>query len=190
MKHNASRTWSEIRIIGGKWRGRYIKFPNLPSIRPTPNRVRETLFNWLQPFIYHAHCLDLFAGSGALSFEALSRGAASAVMLDCQKQAINQIIATIKQLPADNAQVYLAELPHHLPAFAHKFDIVFLDPPFGQGLVAPCCELLQQKHLLNPHALVYIETETVLHPLPVPTTWELLRSKTAGEVSYHLLRAT
>lgn len=178
-----------LRIIGGQWRGRKLPFPDIPGLRPTPDRVRETLFNWLQQDIVNSHCLDLFAGSGALGLEALSRGAASVVLVENHPLAARQLqqhLTTLGsargQLVQQNALAYLQQPP------AQPFDIVFLDPPFHQNLLAPCTELLERKGWLADPAWIYLEAEHSLGQLPLPANWTLHRSKTAGQVGYHLAR--
>jgi 16S rRNA (guanine966-N2)-methyltransferase len=184
------RTHSEntIRIIGGKWRSRIIHFPDSEGLRPTANRSRETLFNWLMPYIQGAKCIDLFAGSGALCFEALSRGAASAIMIDKSPKVIGQLRESAKLLQAENLQIFCAQIPKEPPPFpAQTFDIVFVDPPFHHNLIGPSCEWLEKYHCLNPGSLLYIEAESHLPALPISDEWKILRSKVAGEVAYYLL---
>jgi len=182
---------NHVRIIAGKWRGRQIKFRAIPSLRPTPDRVRETVFNWLMPTISGAHCLELFAGSGAMGFESLSRGAASVVMVDQSRQVIQQLKLTAQLLNAHDIEILNLTLPDKLKKIPQRqFDMVFLDPPFRRDLIGPCCQALQQLGYLADHALIYIEAERELKPLPVPDHWQLLRSKTAGQLRYYLLKIT
>lgn len=180
-----------VRIIGGQWRGRKLKFPALPGVRPTPDRVRETLFNWLTPAILDANCLDLFAGSGALGFEALSRGARSITFVDQAPEIIAYVRQQATLLQAHNVFFYCAQIPPSNPfmkeAYA-QFNIVFLDPPFKQNLIPPCCEWLEKQNCLADNAYIYLEAETSLDPLPIPPHWELIRSKTTQQVGYHLAR--
>lgn len=182
------RKHNEIRIIGGRWRGKKIRFPELPQLRPSPNRVRETLFNWLMPKIVDANCLDLFAGSGALGFEALSRQAKHVVFIDKQHQVITNLISTINQLAAANATIKQDDALHFLATLpTEQFDIIFLDPPFGNILLGKCCHLLQQNGWLKPNAYIYLEAEKALSPnLENLPHWHLHRSKYAGDVGYHL----
>lgn len=183
---------SKIRIIGGKWRSRNIEFPDLASLRPTPNRIRETLFNWLAPEIMGAVCLDLFAGSGALGFEALSRGAKSVVMIDQSQQAIASLKDNATRLGAEqNIELYCASMPGNLSEIlkSHHFNIVFLDPPFHKNLISFCANWLEQQRCLEKDALIYIETEKELKILPIPENWQIIRSKIAGNVGYHLARS-
>ncbi|MBS0358303.1 MAG: 16S rRNA (guanine(966)-N(2))-methyltransferase RsmD [Proteobacteria bacterium] len=176
-----------LRIIGGKWRSRRIRFSET-GVRPTPDRVRETLFNWLAPIIPGAHCLDLFAGSGVLSFEALSRGAASIVTIDQSAEAIRFIEQNKQLLQAENMQLIKMQIPGNLSIEKKSFDIIFMDPPFHQGLIELCCAWLREKELLAPNAYIYIETEADLNPLPIPSDWEIFREKKAGQVKYYLCR--
>jgi len=178
-----------LRIIAGKWRGRKINFPTTSQIRPTPDSVRETLFNWLTPGISNARCLDLFSGSGALGFEALSRGAAHVVMVDKSTLVVERLKENAYLLGANHIEILCATFPERLNKVeGNQFDVVFLDPPFNQGLIEPCCLWLEEKKCLSPNALIYIEAEKTLTPLPIPTHWEIIREKTAGQVSYYLVR--
>ena len=185
--HNGGR--NSVRIIGGHWRGRRVSFPDIPGLRPTPDRVRETLFNWLQPAVAGARCLDLFAGSGALGLEALSRGAKQLVFVE---QAVAASRALQEQLirfgGGSRAQVVEMGAARYLRSPAEPFDIVFLDPPFGQGALAEYVPLLGEGLWLKPGALVYLENEKSEGTPALPAHWELLKSKSAGEVGYHLAR--
>lgn len=180
----------QVRIIGGEWRGRKLSFPDLPQLRPSPDRVRETLFNWLQPVIPGARCLDLFAGSGALGMEALSRGAQSVTLVDLDSRAVRSLQQNLDTLIAgdrpERARVVQQNVLEFLQGPARPVDVVFLDPPYGKGLVSECCALLETRGWLRDNARVYIEAEATLEVLDLPQTWEMLRSKTAGQVGYHL----
>jgi 16S rRNA (guanine966-N2)-methyltransferase len=181
---------NSVRIIGGGWRGRRVSFPDIPGLRPTPDRVRETLFNWLQHAISGARCLDLFAGSGALGLEALSRGAKQLVFVE---QAVAAARALQEQLVRfggeTRGQVVEMGAARYLRAVAQPFDIVFLDPPFGQDALAEYIPLLDAGQWLKPGALVYLENEKQAGVPPLPAHWQLLKSKSAGEVGYHLARS-
>jgi 16S rRNA (guanine966-N2)-methyltransferase len=181
---------NRLRIIAGRWRGRRIPFPDAPGLRPTPDRVRETVFNWLAPWLAGARCLDLFAGSGALGLEALSRGAASAVFVDQDPRVVAALEDNLRRLEASGAQVVQADAVSYLAGRGAAFDVVFLDPPFHGGLLGRCCELLDRGGWVGPGALVYLEAERDLEPLVLPAGWELVRSKTAGQVGYHLAKIT
>lgn len=175
-----------MRIIGGAWRGRLIDFPDAPELRPTPDRVRETLFNWLQALVPGARCLDLYAGSGALGFEAASRGAAQVVMVDADAKVCAELRRQAERLGATQVQVVHATAEAFLRGAPAPFDLVFLDPPFHRGLLAPALAQLLQHALLKPGARLYLEAEAELGEPPLPAGWRLLRSKRAGEVGYHL----
>lgn len=183
----------ELRIIGGQWRGRKLSFPAVENLRPTPDRVRETLFNWLQMDIPNARCLDLFAGSGVLGLEALSRGAAQVVFLEQNLQASKTIETHLAVLTANEtttrAKILCTNALGHVNLSAPKgeaFDIVFLDPPYQSPLLGPCCEALETNHWLNPHAYLYIETPSQASLPPLPENWQIRKSKKAGDVAYHL----
>lgn len=188
-----------LRIIGGKWRGRKLKVCQNQHIRPTSDRVRETLFNWLAPVIRGATCLDMFAGSGALGFEALSRGAKQVVMMDQSRDVINTLQENANILKINNIEFLchafqckgedpLAPSGGMIPAPTVKFDVAFLDPPFNQGFVEPCCQWLEQNGCLTEAAMIYVEAESSLKPLPVPDNWQQYRHKIAGQVCYSLWR--
>lgn len=179
----------ELRIIGGTLRGRKWTFAQVPGLRPTPDRVRETLFNWLAPHVSGMRVLDLFAGSGALAFEALSRGAASAVLVDQQREASANLRTTAARfgLPA---RVESGEALGFLESQAARaYDLVFLDPPFESGLLEPALMAIAQRDLLAPGGYCYVE-QPVRDALPaLPAGWLVHRSGKAGEVGYHLLHA-
>ena len=179
---------NQIRIIGGKWRGRKLKFPPIETLRPTPNRVRETLFNWLSPVIKDAHCLDLFAGSGALGFEALSRGAKHVVFIEQNKKILEYLTANQEMLGCVDAEALCLNAEDYLKQTSRSFDIVFLDPPFHLDLISKCCTLLESKKLLAHNAHIYIETETKPEHIQLPDGWEILKHKKAGQVYYYLVR--
>jgi 16S rRNA (guanine966-N2)-methyltransferase len=174
-----------LRIIGGTWRSRRLEFPAREGLRPTPDRVRETLFNWLQPWLPGALCLDLFAGSGALGLEALSRGARHAILVERDSAAVAALRANIARLEAHAAQAVYTDALTYLAGTAQPMDIVFLDPPYQSGLLHECCVRLDAGHWIKPHGLVYLEASSD-EPLTLPPSWTLLRSKRAGQVGYHL----
>ncbi len=150
--------------------------------------MRETLFNWLQHDILGAHCLDLFAGSGVLGLEALSRGAARAVLVEKSATATQQLEAHLRTLSCDDATVV------HLPAERFlqqdpgdaRYDVVFLDPPFGKGLIATCCAILEKRHWLASGARIYLESEHNLSATDIPSHWCIDREETAGQIIYRL----
>lgn len=176
---------NRVRIIAGQWRGRWLEFPDAAGLRPTPDRVRETLFNWLTPALPGAHCLDLFAGSGALGIEALSRGAASLTLVERNRS----VAATLKESMAkigaqaelrnEDALAFLAGAPR-------RFDLIFLDPPFQLGLMPQLLARLPQ--WVTPGALIYLEQPSAAPSPQLPEGWSYQRSKSAGEVGYHLIR--
>lgn len=184
-----SGTSGKLRIIGGEWRSRQLPVLDLPGLRPTTDRVRETLFNWLQNDVRGARCLDLFAGSGALGFEAASRGAASVILLELEHTAADQLAANIQRLQAQNLQLVRADALNWLAQYqAEPFDVVFLDPPFASDLLEPAIRLLHQQQLLSSDACVYIECDA-RQPLPeLSPGWQLTKQKKAGQVSYYLIR--
>ncbi len=177
---------NQLRIIGGKWRGRKLAFPDVDGLRPTTDRVRETLFNWLQPVISEARCLDLFAGSGALGWEALSRGAAHVIMVDRQPGVITQLKKHAMSLEAQGAHCVQADGLKFIAASDESYDIVFLDPPFQAGLLKGSIEVLHRKNCLVTGARVYIEHDKSEALPEIPSNWQLSRSKQAGQVGYHL----
>lgn len=174
-----------VRIIGGKWRGRKISFQSTPGLRPTPDRVRETLFNWLSPVIEDANCLDLFAGSGAMGLEALSRGAAQVTMIDSSSRVVRSLQQCLTMLNCSGATLVNTNALDWLavPRGKSPFNIIFLDPPFQQGLVDPCCKLLEANDFLGIGSYIYIESERSSAHV-VPDCWHLHRSKFAGNVAY------
>jgi 16S rRNA (guanine966-N2)-methyltransferase len=177
---------NQLRIIGGAWRSRCIDFPVIDGLRPTPDRVRETLFNWLAPYIQGASCLDLFAGSGALGLEALSRGAAEGVFVDQHPAVIHRLHENFTRLGVDNAYAVQADTVSWLAGPSRPFDVVFLDPPCGQGLTMPLCFALEEGGWLASPAWIYLEAEQSFMNLKLPTPWRISREKTAGRVTYRL----
>jgi 16S rRNA (guanine966-N2)-methyltransferase len=178
---------NKLRIIGGDWRSRQLSFADAPGLRPTPARVRETLFNWLQYDIVGRHCLDLYAGSGALGFEAASRGAKSVVQVENNAQACRCLKDNAAALAAaDRMTVVQSDVSRYLSGAAQPFNIVFLDPPFGLNLAEPTCRQLEAYGWLAPNAKIYVETERDFNFSQMPANWRQLKSKSAGEVAYHL----
>lgn len=178
----------EVRIIGGEFRGRKLKIPEILHLRPTPDRVRETLFNWLSPVLPGAYCLDAFAGSGVLGFEAISRGAAHVVMIDESREVITLLQEELSIFKIQNAEVYSASVPQQLKKPKELFDIVFLDPPYQADLLKNTSIYLEENSFLAPHALIYLESKETLTEKDIPSNWEIIRSKKAGQVAYHLAR--
>ena len=180
---------NKVRIIGGKWRSRQLSFPNQIACRPTSNRVRETLFNWLSGELQDARCLDLFAGTGALGFEALSRGARSVVMVEqdalltkALKDNANSLQTAQALIVQDSAEQYLKKQS------GESFDIVFLDPPFDKGQPMIMAKKLTEQGFLSEKAFVYVECEKGLDLSFLHQSWRCLKEKVAGNVSYSLWR--
>lgn len=181
-----------LRIIGGQWRGRKLQFPDVPGLRPTPDRVRETLFNWLQGWVLDENCLDLFAGSGACGLEALSRGARHTVFVDASREAGTRIQSHLSLLGAENASVVIATAEQWLRSPAagasqdKKFGLVFLDPPFAADMLADTMQQLEDSGVLKPRAQIYLESGRDLTTLPLPATWTMRKNLRAGAVFYGL----
>lgn len=179
----------EVRIIAGLWRGRKLPVLNAEGLRPTGDRVKETLFNWLMPYIHQANCLDGFAGSGSLGIEALSRQAEKVTFLEKDKTVANQLKKNLQTLKCteEQAQVLNQSCLDFLKQVQNQphFDVVFLDPPFHFGLAEQAIRLLAENNWLQPNALIYVETEKENH-LNTPENWTLLKEKTTGMVSYRL----
>lgn len=171
-----------VRIIAGTHRGRRIRVPARPGVRPTPDRVRETLFNWLGQWLDGRACLDLFAGSGALGFEAASRGAARVVMVENDRAAFGALEKIRELLKSGNIELQFTDAFDYLRRSVQRFDVVFLDPPFGQNALATALERLPAR--LAPGARVYVEAPA---PVELPAPWRELRRSRAGQVSYQLL---
>jgi 16S rRNA (guanine966-N2)-methyltransferase len=183
--HNPGRGYrNEFRIIAGQWRRRKLHFPEVPGIRPSPDRVRETLFNWLRERVEGARCLDLFAGSGALGLEALSRGAAEVVFVDQDRQAVQAIREHLGLLKAAVGDVQQSEALAWLAHAPKPFDLVFLDPPFDADLLPAVCARLGEGWL-KPGACVYVE-HAAEKPPTLPRGWSALRESRAGRVAFGL----
>lgn len=189
MKQVKNKAVGQLRIIGGQWRGRKLAVLDAEGLRPTADRIRETLFNWLRPYLAGTVCLDVFAGTGALALEALSQGARLAVAVEQNKQAakhlqsLNALAGEQLQVITSNSLIWLAQ-----PAF-QQFNLVFLDPPFSAlHLVNQAAVLLEQQAWLAPEALIYVETAKGTR-VELPATWQLLKHKQAGEVEFSLYQA-
>lgn len=179
----SKQTTQQLRIIGGQWRSRRLTFPNIEGLRPTLDRVRETVFNWLQCDIENKVIIDAFAGSGALGLEALSRGAKQAVFIEKNPAAAKQLSQNLALLNADNAQVLQTDALTWLQQFDGTADVVFLDPPFAQNLLQPSLELLA--HKLTRGSLIYIEHEPHLKPV-FPSHWQERKQKATKEFIFRL----
>jgi 16S rRNA (guanine966-N2)-methyltransferase len=177
---------SKLRIIGGEWRSRQLSFQDTPGLRPTPARVRETLFNWLQHDVVASRCLDLYAGSGALGVEAASRGAKAVVQVESNAQACRQLKENTVKLAAKQIKIVQQDVFRFLAGDADPFNLVFLDPPFAQQMVQQTCQWLEDKGWLTTSGKVYIEVEKGLQLNDLPKNWQKLKKKTAGEVDFYL----
>lgn len=177
----------KVRIIAGQWRGRKLPILEKPGLRPTPDRVRETLFNWLTMHLPGSRCLDLFAGSGALGIEAASRGAKQVRLIEKEREVVQCLRQQVTILATDNVEIIHADARQFLKRTSETFDIVFVDPPYGHNLVSPCCTLLEQHGWLNPqHALIFIGIERHLGEPSLPTSWQIIRRQTAGQAAAFL----
>ena len=165
-----------LRIISGQFKSREIRFDSSLDIRPTTDSVRETLFNWLQSNVPGARCLDLYAGSGALGFEALSRGAAHVVFVDSEQRCVRQLRQTAAELAVADCTILRKRAEKFLLENVQRFDIVFVDPPYRQGLALRTIELLASTNCVNPGALIYVEAESELDTEAIPPDWTLLRT--------------
>jgi 16S rRNA (guanine966-N2)-methyltransferase len=180
-----------LRIVAGKWRSRLLDIADLPGLRPTSERVRETLFNWLAPLVEGSRCLDLFAGTGALGFEALSRGATSVVFVDSSRRATRAIEKSARELQAAGADIHCADAMDYLRGAAPaSFDIVFLDPPFADDRLEDVCRQIDEQGILAPGGRIYLEQDRAKPETPLPGRWRMLRNKTAGNVRFMLIEVT
>jgi 16S rRNA (guanine966-N2)-methyltransferase len=173
----------KVRIIGGEMRSRTINFPDAESLRPTPDRVRETLFNWLGQTLYGRSCLDLFAGSGAIGFEAASRGADRVVMVEKNPLVCRALRENLEKLGCSNVFVHCQDGLEFVSRDSQRYDVIFLDPPFGSDYLSGLLKILPK--YLNDEGVVYLESGAVTN---VPPPWELIKSGKAGQVYYQLLR--
>jgi len=177
-----------IRIIGGQWRGRRFGVPDIPGLRPSGDRVRETLFNWIQPYLHRAEVADLFAGTGILGLEAASRGAAHVTLIEKSRQACESIEQTLSKLGADDVTLIQADALGWLTGTDRELDLVFVDPPFGQGLAQKVLNLLHQSKQLKNGAIVYLETGCTEPLIPPPNGGSILKEKTIGDVTLRLYK--
>lgn len=192
MAITKAKSTNSLRVIAGQWRSRRLHFPDLDGLRPTADRVRETLFNWLQERIAYARCLDLFAGSGACGIEALSRGAQFVRFVDVSPLATRALRANLELLGARNYDVlcedsltWIASRSVHEEA---GYDVIFLDPPFGTDLLLRCARALENSALLKTDGLIYIENAEEVPNAVLPKSWRMLKSKRAGAVYFYLFQ--
>jgi len=189
-KNKGKSQVGRLRIVAGNWRSRLLDVADVEGLRPTSERIRETLFNWLSPRLQGARCLDLFAGTGALGLEALSRGAGSAVFVERSPVAARQLRSNIEILKAGAANVDEKSASDYLrSASGPPFDLVFLDPPFAAGLLEETCRLLSESQVLATGALIYLEQDKKGVEPKLPAGWQLQKNKTAGNVRYMLAQA-
>jgi 16S rRNA (guanine966-N2)-methyltransferase len=179
---------NQLRIIAGKWRGRKISFMDQEGLRPSPDRVREALFNWLQNEIVGAQCLDLFAGSGALSLEAASRGAGHVTCIELNAESAACIKENIALIQANQITLLQQDALNYLKTgkAESNYDLVLLDPPFNENLLEESCELLESNSWLTASALIYLESDQALEKYELPSNWTLIKDKKAGQVYYGL----
>jgi 16S rRNA (guanine966-N2)-methyltransferase len=177
---------NEVRIISGKWRRRKLAFPDRPTLRPTPDRARETVFNWLAPWLDGARCLDLFAGSGALGFESLSRGAAAATLIDDDPVVVRALEESARTIGATECTIQRASALDFLRGNNHSWDIVFLDPPFDSNLLEQSLAVLREGVHLHAESIVYVES-SVHHSLQLGS-WTIVKNTHTGEVQSRLVK--
>lgn len=177
---------NKVKIIGGQWRGRNLPFSDVQGLRPTPNRIRETVFNWLQYDVIASDCLDLYAGSGALGMEAASRGAKRVVQVESNAQVCRQLKQNTELVSASQVKIVQQEVFRYLAGNNEEFDLVFLDPPFTEGYAVQTANWLEDKRWLASHAKIYMEVEGQLKLTGLPESWSMLKQKIAGEVAYYL----
>ena len=178
----------KLRIIGGSWRSRQIVFNEAEGLRPTASRIRETLFNWLQNDVAGCVCLDLFAGSGVLSFEAASRGAKKVFQVENNARVCRQLHENTLKLSTDVITLVNSDAFRFLSGDAEAFNVVFIDPPFHKDLAVQSCQWLEDKSWLTAHAKIYLEVERGLSIEGIPVQWQCLKQKSAGEVDYYLFQ--
>jgi len=180
-----------VRIVAGKWRSRLLDIADVPGLRPTSERIRETLFNWLAPVIQGARCLDIFAGTGALGLEALSRGAAEVVFVEKSPVAAATLREHIAMLNASEAAVNETDASDYLRrAPLGEFDIVFLDPPFAADMHEDLCRLLVEEQVLSKNAWIYLEEDRAKPAAVIPKGWQIMKTGLAGNVRYSLVQAS
>jgi 16S rRNA (guanine966-N2)-methyltransferase len=178
-----------LRIVAGNWRSRLLDIADVPGLRPTSARIRETVFNWLAPSIQGARCLDLYAGTGALGLEALSRGARSTVFVEQSARAVRTLNGNIETLGADGAIVWQMDALQYLDReHPERFDVVFLDPPFATDMLEELCRLLAERQMLANDACIYLEQDRSAPEPNLPEGWQVLKNKTAGNVRYMLIQ--
>ena len=191
---NSKEKRGQIRIIGGQWRGRKLSVLNAEGLRPTTDRNKETLFNWLMPYITHATCLDAFAGAGSLGIEALSRYADSCDFIELDSLAANELKKNLTTLISANkpvAQVHHGDALMLLPKLSNKpFDIIFVDPPFNKALVQRTLNTIADNNIIAPNGLIYVEHEAGLASLSLPDNWQIIKQKRTSALNYYLIEVS
>lgn len=187
-KAPSSARSGQVRVIAGQWRGRKLPVTDLQGLRPTTDRNKETLFNWLMPYVQTARCLDVFAGSGALGIEALSRYASSCDFFEKDQTAARQLASNLQSLNA-TGQVFKGDAFNLLSACTSTYDIIFVDPPFHHNLVQPALDSIAQHHLLKPNGLIYIEQEANMSFPGLPEGFQVLKQKTSSQLTFALIKA-
>ncbi|QCI23601.1 16S rRNA (guanine(966)-N(2))-methyltransferase RsmD [Buchnera aphidicola (Macrosiphoniella sanborni)] len=185
MNNSFLKKNNKVYISSGKFKGRKISFNNCDHLRPTINRIRETLFSWLSKYIKNAKCLDCFAGSGALGIEAVSHYAESSTLLEIEKKTFLNLKKNIKQLKISNIKIIHTNTFYWLKKTGKPYDIIFIDPPYYQGLVNKTINLLINKKWIKKNSLIYIEQEKK-EPLTTPKNWNLYKYKTTNQIQYYL----
>jgi len=195
--HSSSKAGKQglIRIIGGQWRGRKLPVLDAEGLRPTTDRNKETLFNWLMPYVTDARCLDVFAGSGGLGIEALSRYCRSCDFIELDSVTCAQLTKNVATLlppsTAESAQVIKADALAILAQLAHKpFDIIFVDPPFHQGLVQPTLTSINDNNVIARDGVIYVEHEANHSPLSLPSNWQIIKEKRTSALCYYLIKVS
>ena len=189
-KQNKLKVTGTLRVIGGRWRGRKLTVLDSEGLRPTPSRVRETLFNWLQFSLSGANCLDLFAGTGALGLEAASRGVEKITLVEFNTGTAEQLSKNCQQLGADNYQLVNKDAVTFLSGDQDQYDIVFIDPPYELGIWSEIAEQLVSQDCLSLNALIYVEYPITAIKPSLPSKWQLIKEKKAGGVNYCLFKNT
>lgn len=184
-KHSIKPSLNQVRISGGEWRSRLLRFPDVPGLRPTPDRVRQAVFNWLGQDMHGRNCLDLFAGTGAMGFEALSRGAESLVLVEKSANAYHALKENQQSLNAEQATIFNLDALDFIAQNQQAFDVIFVDPPYNQGWLDKLLPSLGQH--IAPDGVVYVEAEYALIDTP---QWQVIKHGKAGNVFYHLLKFT
>ncbi len=187
--HNLARAPQQVRIIAGRWRGTKLPVVLQDDVRPTPSRVRETLFNWLQTRIEGSHCLDLFAGSGALGFEAVSRGAAHATLVDSEQKVISLLSQQVEKLDAQQVSLACVDALSYIHNCSSQFDIIFLDPPFSKYDPDELLQKLVESQCVKTGAMIYLESSPEKFPQTLPGLWQWQRQLQAGQVECGLIAA-